>query len=63
MHTFAALRQMGFVAALTCTVVQRKCRVKHFSSFEFFLLPSIVHTRPPATNANLYPFTQTNPFK
>jgi hypothetical protein len=27
---------------------------KHFSGFEFSLLPSIFHTRPAASNANRY---------
>ncbi|MGB5846737.1 MAG: hypothetical protein WBG94_20010, partial [Anaerolineales bacterium] len=35
--------RVGFVASF-----------KHFSGFEFFLLPSIAHTRPPAGNAHLW---------
>ena len=40
-HTFATLRQVGFVAIF-----------EHFSGVEFFLLPSRVHARPSASNAN-----------
>ena len=25
---------------------------EHFSGFQFFLLPSIIHARPPTTNAH-----------
>jgi len=31
-------------------------RVKHFSDFEFFLLPSRVHARPSASNANRWDY-------
>ncbi len=41
MPNIACTGQVGFVAIF-----------KHFSGFEFFLLPSIVHARPPASNAN-----------
>ncbi len=37
----ACTGQVGFVAVF-----------EHFSGFEFILLPSIVHARPPASNTN-----------
>lgn len=37
----ACTGQVGFVATF-----------RHFSGFRFFLFPSIVHARPPASNAN-----------
>ena len=32
--------------------IRRHASRKHFSGFEFILLPSTVHARPPASNAN-----------
>jgi len=40
----ACTGQVGFVASF-----------RHLSGFEFFLLPKLVHARPPASNANRYP--------
>ena len=41
------------LANKACTGRWGFCRIfKHFSGFEFFLLPNIVHARPPASNAN-----------
>ena len=39
---------------LTCGTALRACGTygEHFSGLEFFLLPSIVHARPHAGNAN-----------
>ena len=37
----------------TLGTARRACRIfEHFSGFGFFLLPSIVHTRPHAGNAH-----------
>jgi len=48
-HTFATLRQVGFVAIFEYFSLDSP---PGQAGFEFFLLPNIVHARPHASNAN-----------
>jgi hypothetical protein len=46
-------RVFKFMPNKACTGQVGFCGIfKHFSGFEFFLLPGIVHARPPASNAS-----------
>jgi len=51
---------VGAGVGMICTGRWGFCGIfEHFSGFEFFLLPSRVHARPSASNANRWAYKPT----